>query len=205
MIRRLAARLLSALAERKPGRPPYAFHDQHGRAHYAWKNYDELPRQRRLEVDHIMLLIDAGRPQKAIVEIGEAIKGHAQRAAEARGAKEKGESLAAIFKLSDELLVRSTELVPEELAVALAAATCVREDEPHAAVVDRDIHLSKIETFKAAGRAGRGFFTPIQSALLGAAYSTDAAWRQRLMDWAREEARHRAVMSIVTSGLKPEP
>jgi hypothetical protein len=202
MIRRLAARLLASLAVTKPGWPPYAFHDQHGRAHYAYKDYDALPRPRRLEVDHIMLLIDAGRPQKASTEIGNAIKAQAMKAAESRTAKEKGEALAAIFKLSDELLVRSTELIPEELAIALAAATCVREDEQDHVVIDRDIHLNKIETFKAAGRAGRPFFTPIQSALLGAAYTTAEAWQQRLTNWAMEEARYRAVMSIVTSGNK---
>ena len=200
MIRRLAARLLSSLARTAPGRPPYAFHDQHGRAYHAWQNYEDLPRPRRIEVDHIMLLIDAGRPQSHLKEIGEAIKANAQKAAESRGAKEKGEALAAIFKLSDELLVRHTELVPEELAIALAAATSLREDEHHEGAIDRAIHLDKIETFKAAGRAGRAFFTPIQSALLGVLYTTEEAWRQRVTDWVREEARHRAVMSIVTSG-----
>jgi hypothetical protein len=200
MIRRIAIRLLQRLAKDKPGLPPLAFHDLEGRSYYAWPDVSELPRQRRLEVDTIMLWIDAGRPLKATEEIGDAIKAQASRAAESKNPKDRSDALAAIFKLSDELLMR-TSLIPEECIYALCAATCVREGEDPA-VVDRKTHQEKIETFRLAGRAGHAFFTtPIQAASLGVLYSTEAAWQQRLLDWVQEEARSRAVMQVCSSGL----
>jgi hypothetical protein len=196
MIRRLAARLLVRLARPREGRPPYAFTDQQGRAYYAWTDFSELPRKRRLEVDAVMLWIDAGRPKKATEEIGEAIMAQCETAAGAKAQADRNKALAAIAAMSKELLMRTT-LVPEECYYALAAATCVREDEHDPAVVDAAIHADKIETFRSAGRAGLPFFTtPILRALLGAAYTTESNWRTLCLQWAQEEARHRAVMSV---------
>jgi hypothetical protein len=63
--------------------------------------------------------------------------------------------------------------------------------------VDAAIHADKIDTFRSAGRAGHAFFTtPILRALLGAAYTTENNWRTLCLQWAQEEARHRAVMSV---------
>jgi hypothetical protein len=196
MIRRLAASLLVRLARPREGRPPYAFTDTKGRAYYAWTDFSELPRKRRLEVDAVMLWIDAGRPRHATEEIGEAIAAQCETAAGAKAQADRNKALAAITAMSRELLMRTT-LVPEECYYALAAATCVREDEHDPAVVDPSIHADKIETFRSAGRAGHAFFTTrILTALLGAVYTTEGNWRTLLLEWAKEEARHRAVMSV---------
>lgn len=203
MIRRLAAALLVRLAKRKPGRPPFAFHDTKGRAYYAWTDFSELPRQRRLEVDTVMLWIDAGRPRKAVEEIGEAIRAQAEAAAGAKQQAERSKALAAIAALSQELLMR-TSLVPEECYYALAAATCVREDEHDPSVIDPAIHQDKIDTFRSAGRAGHAFFTtPILKATLGAVYTTESNWRMLLLEWAREEARHRAALKVCAPASAP--
>lgn len=204
MIRRLAAKLLVRLSSKRDGRPPYAFHDTNGRAYYAWTDIADMPRARRLEVDAIMLWIDAGRPKEAIAEIGDLIKSSAMKALEAKTAKDKGTALAHVVKLADELLLRG-EIVPEDLAIQLCAATCVREDESDPATIDRSIHSQKINDFKAAGRAGHAFFTtPISRASLGALYSTDEAWRKRVAAWISEEARMRAVRRLCSSERESE-
>ena len=196
MIRRIAARLLTYLAKQKPGRPPFAFHDNKGRAYYAWADFSELPRLRRLEVDTVMLWVDAGRPRKAVEEIGDAIRAQAEAAAGAKQQAERSKALAAIAALSQELLMR-TSLVPEECYYALAAATCVREDESDSAVIDPAIHQDKIDTFRLAGRAGHAFFTtPILKATLGVVYTTESNWKRLLMEWAREQARHEAALKV---------
>ena len=201
MIRRLAARLLVRISRRLPGRPPYAFHDQQGRAYYAWTDLSDMPRRRRLQVDEVMLWVDAGRPESTMIEIGDAIKGQASKAAEAKNTKDRSDALASIFKLSDELLMRST-LVPEECLLALCAATCMREDEqPHE--IDAAIHADKIKTFREAGRIGHVFFfTAICRPIFAALYTTEGAWQELLQSWVREEARRQAVIKICTSGPK---
>lgn len=199
MIRRAAIRLLQALAKDRPGLPPFAFHDLQGRSYYAWPDVSELPRMRRLEVDTVAQWIDAGRPETAIKEITEAIRNAASKAAEAKASKDRSQHLAAIFKLSEELGMRG-DLVPEECIYALCAATCVREGEDPTAM-DRKTHQEKIETFREAGRAGHlFFFTPTSKAFLGALYTTESAWRQRLLEYLRAEARHKAVLKVTTSG-----
>jgi hypothetical protein len=196
MIRRLAARLLARLARPREERPPYAFTDMQGRAYYAWSDFKDLPHRRRQEVDTVMLWIDAGRPKANIEEIGAAINAQCEAAAGAKAPADRNKALAAIVAMSKELLMRS-ELVPEECYYALAAATCMREDEKDPAVLDPHIHADKIETFRSAGRAGHPFFTtPIQVLLLGAAYTTESNWRTLLVQWARDSRRHEAVMKV---------
>jgi hypothetical protein len=196
MIRRILAAFLVALSRQKPGRPPFAFHDNKGRSYYTWSDFSELPRMRRLEVDTVMLWIDAGRPKTAIEEIGEAIRAQAEAAAGAKQQGDRSKALAAIAALSQELLMRTT-LVPEECYYALAAATCVREDERDPSIIDPAIHQDKIETFRSAGRAGHAFFTtPILKAMLGAVYTTESNWRMLLLEWAKDEARHRAALKV---------
>ena len=157
MIRRAAIRLLQRLGKDRPGKPPFAFHDLQGRSYYAWPDVSELPRMRRLEVDNIAQWIDAGRPQQAIKDISAAIQSKASEAAEAKNPKDRSSALAAIFKLSEELGMRS-DLVPEECIYALCAATCVREDEDPA-LMHKKTHQEKINTFREAGRAGHLFFS----------------------------------------------
>jgi hypothetical protein len=201
MIRRAAIRLLQALAKDKPGLPPFAFHDLQGRSYYAWRDVSELPRMRRLEVDNIAQWIDAGRPESAISEITDAIRSAASKAAEAKDSKVRSQNLAAIFKLAEELGMRSG-LVPEECIYALCAATCVREGEDPTAM-DRKTHQEKIEAFRDAGRAGHlFFFTPTSKAYLGALYTTESAWQQRLLEFLRAEAHHRAVLKVTTSEIE---
>jgi hypothetical protein len=124
-----------------------------------------------------MLWVDAGRPRKAVEDIGDAIRAQAEAAAGAKQQAERSKALAAIAALSQELLMR-TSLVPEECYYALAAATCVREDESDPAVIDPAIHQDKIDTFRLAGRAGHAFFTtPILKATLGVVYTTESNWK----------------------------
>lgn len=201
MIRQLAAYLLVRLARKKEGRPPYAFHDTQGRAYYAWADYADLPRRRRLLVDEVMLWIDAGRPRQSIEEIGEAIAKQAEAAAGAKQPSDRAKHLAAIAAMSKELLVR-TNLVPEECYYALAAATCVREDEGDPSVVDPAIHTEKIETFRSAGRAGHRFFTtPTLRLLLGVAYTTEGNWQTLLMEWISQGGREEATLRAC--GVRP--
>lgn len=195
MLRQAAIRLLKRLSKDRPGKPPFAFHDLQGRSYYAWPDVSELPRMRRLEVDNIAQWIDAGRPQQAIKDISSAIQGKASEAAEAKNPKDRSSALAAIFKLSEELTMRS-DLVPEECVYALCAATCVREDEDPA-LMQKKTHQEKIETFREAGRAGHlFFFTPTSKHFLGAVYTTESEWQKRLLLYLREEARTKAVLEV---------
>jgi hypothetical protein len=198
MIRRLAIRLLQSMAKEKPGAPPFAFHDLQGRAYYAWPDVSALPRMRRLEVDNIARWIDAGRPEQATKQLSQAIQAQASKAAEAKNPKDRSEALAAIFKLSEELGMRY-DLVPEECVYALCAATCMREGEDPS-TIDRKTHQQKIDTFREAGRAGHlFFFTPISRAFLGALYTTENAWQQRLLQYLEQQARESAVLKVCSS------
>jgi hypothetical protein len=195
MIRRLAAALLVRLAKRKAGLPPYAFHDHKGRAYYAWQDVSDVPEVRRHELETVMLWIDAGRPEQYLDDIADAIaERHAQVAA-TKDPKERARILASATALTRELKVRAKDIIPEECYYALAAIACVREDEDPQ-VMDRAIHMDKIETFRAAGRAGHAFFTgtPLLRALLAACWCTDAGFRQLQVGWIAQQARHRAMM-----------
>lgn len=200
MIRRLAAALLVRLAKRKPGLPPYCFHDQHGRAYYAWQRVADLPALRIAEVEGIMLQIDAGLDRKELKQIGDAIAAEIDAAAEAKDAKQRRDHLTRGRFLINELLTRPSRIVPEGAFYALAATCCVRADEDPI-TIDRFTHQEKIETFRRAAQAKHAFFlrSPTFAALLGSSLSTEGALLDLLVEWARRKTRTEAVTKIASS------
>ena len=191
---------LARLPRRPKGHPPFAFHDQNGVSHYAWEDPSQLPPQRMAEVEAIMLQIDAGLSAKELTTISKVLVEHIDAAVMEKDRKAQQGPLSKAKFLAMELLSRPTRVIPEDAYYALASVCCCRKDEdPY--TVDRTIHYHKIETFKAAGRAGLAFFTqsPTFRAYLGALLGTEAALVDLLIGWAQERARMDQAMKIASS------
>ncbi|HNU56669.1 MAG TPA: hypothetical protein PKN30_08755, partial [Flavobacteriales bacterium] len=185
------------LPKRPTGHPPFAFRDLEGREYFGWADLQDMPAERVNQIEDVILQVDASISKHNLEAIAEAMVLQCSAALEAKDAKARTMAINKVMTLANELLIRPTNIIPEDCYIALAAICAVRKDEdPYA--FDKTIQAEKMAQFKAAGRAGHAFFTQTGAFqnYVGAMRTTEDALKSLLVSWIYQEERTRQALRI---------
>lgn len=161
-----------------------------GRAYYTWPDLSDLPPIRLKQLERTMIWLDARVTNKSIDDFGEDLNTALAAICTENDPKKRWERSTKLGALYKELILRGSNVIPEDLFYDLVATLCVAEDETPGAF-DATTHQRKMDMMKAAGRAGSAFFLelPILKKLLGSLLSSVEGFRELLISWTMARER----------------
>jgi len=200
-------RKLYALEYRPKGfdKMTVAFNGPDGRAYYTWAELGDLPAVRTKQIERTMIWIDARVTHKSIDEFGEDLNSALAEICQEKDQKKRWERSTRLGALYKELILRSANVIPEDLYYDLAATLVVAEDEDPGGF-DGAIHQRKMDLMKEGARGGASFFfdLPILKGLLGSSLSSEAAFRELLISWMMDRERSQIARQVLSSASAPK-
>lgn len=176
-----------------------AFRAPDGRAYYTWPDLSNLPAIRTKQLERTMIWMDARTTGKTLEEFGED-QAKALAAICAENDKAKRWTLSTkLGALYQELIMRGSNVIPEDLYYDLAATLAIAEDEnPNG--FDGTIHQRKMDMMKEGARDGAAFFLtlPILKSLLGSLLSSEAGFRELLISWMMDRDRRSRARQVLS-------
>lgn len=185
----------------------FAFTGDDGHAYYAWQNFGEMPLNRVKGIEAIMLMIDRRMSDQDVNKIADQIQSNVQDGIiSSKTKEEKADAAAKVMVLTNELKYRAKDIIPEDLYYDLAAHCVVRDDESPV-MMDRQIHVQKLNMLRDAGQRGASFFLsmPMFSDLLGASLTTEAGLMRLLPKWRQRKERQAMVETVISSKKPSQP
>lgn len=176
-----------------------AFRAPDGKAYYTWSDLSDLPAIRTKQLERTMIWMDARTTGKTLEEYGED-QAKALAAICAEPDKQKRWTAATrLGALYAELILRGSNVIPEDLYYDLAATLAIAEDEAPS-TFDGTLHQAKMDLFKSAARSGSAFFLtlPILKSLLGSLLSSEAGFRELLISWMIQEGRAKTAREVLS-------
>lgn len=185
-------RKLSALEYRPKGFDgmTLAFSGPDGRAYYTWLDLGDVPAIRTKQIERTMIWLDARVTHKSIDEFGEDLNSALASICQENNPQKRWERSTKLGALYKELILRSANVIPEDLFYDLAATLMVAEDE-NAQGFDGTTHQRKMLMLKEGARDGAAFFLglPILKKLLGSLLSSEAGFRELSISWMMDRER----------------
>ena len=176
-----------------------AFRAPDGRAYYTWPDLSNLPAIRTKQLERTMIWMDARTTGKTLEEFGED-QAKALAAICAENDKSKRWTLSTkLGALYQELVMRGSNVIPEDLYYDLAATLAIAEDE-NPSGFDGTIHQRKMDMMKESARDGAAFFLtlPILKSLLGSLLSSEAGFRELLISWMMDRDRRSRARQVLS-------
>lgn len=172
----------------------FAFHGPDGHAYESWKDVAEIPPVRIKRVEEYLMWVDAKTTRTALEKVGNDIDAQLLVVVGTKDAAKRSAEAAKITLLYRELILRSTNVIPEEIYYQIAA-TCIVRDNENPRVLDEATHEAKARMLREAGRQGATFFTqvPPLKQLLRAWLTSEEGLNELLINWTMEREHQKTV------------
>lgn len=181
----------------------FAFPGPDGHEYYTWKEVGEIPAIRIKRIEELLIWSDAKVTKTSIEKVIADVSTMLPLVISPKDRDERSRNAAKVITLMNELLLRSKNVIPEELYYQIAAACLVRKGE-NPRTLDEVLHEKKAAMLREAGRAGADFFTHMSAfkQLLGAWLTSAQGLSELLINWMMEKDREKTVREALLSGSR---